>query len=161
MGSRLRARRPSGGFTLVEVVIAALLLAIGVTALFSVCVSVRFKVNKDVYRSQMDFYGRQLLEDLRSYVTVDTTIMDGAPGNPASWCHPMDDCNDTKCPGGSALAVGDHCVTGMLPSSLSADPPVGVHARLGYNVSVVPMVAGSTAVNVRRVDITMTWNTPD
>ena len=148
MASQLRVRRPNDGFTLVEVVIAALLLSIGITALFSVCVSVRFKVNKDVYSGQMDFYARQLLEDLKSYVTADITILDGAPGNSGSWCHPK----DSGCPGGWALAEGDHDVTGMLPASLSNAP---VNAKLFYNVKL------QTSPPVRRVDVTMTWDTPD
>jgi type II secretory pathway pseudopilin PulG len=141
---------------LVEVVVAVLLLSIGITAVFSVCLSVRFKANRDVYRTQMDFYARQLLEELKSYVTADMSVTDGAPGTPASWCHPK----DTGCPGGWALADNVvHDVTDMLPSSLSSDHPAGVKARLWYTVTLVPMTAGSANVNARRVDITMTWDT--
>jgi len=148
--SNRRRRDARKGFTLVEVVIATLLLAIGITASFSVCVSVKFKVNKDDTRTRMNFYARQLLEDLKSYVTADTTDPDlaaGAPYGTWSYCWAQGQCDAAAW----ALAPGEHVVTMMLPKTLRDDQG----ATLKYFVGPGP------DFDPHHVDIIMNWNTPD
>ncbi|MBI5245297.1 MAG: prepilin-type N-terminal cleavage/methylation domain-containing protein [Elusimicrobia bacterium] len=147
-----RRTRGCKGFTLVEVVIAALLLAIGVTASFSVCLMSKFKLSKDKYRSQMQLYSRLLMDDLKSYVTPDPNITtDGAPGG--AWRYnvggtPKDLCGE--------WALSENCrhdVSTILPSTLYDAP---VSARITYTVTPETV----DGMSRRRVDITMTWNDP-
>lgn len=137
--STTAGRRCRAGFTLVEVCIAALIVAIGSSAIFGIVLSVRQSLATSPAREQMHQYARQVSEDLRAYA-ANTASTVGMP--PGGWTYPND--NRTF-----ALDVGMHNVTGLLPSSLRG--PYG--ATLGYNVN-----ASNTGV---RIDVVMTWTEPD
>lgn len=130
------------GFTLAEVSVAALLLAIGATGIFAVVLTCRYNMRNNQAREEMQHYARKLAEDLKGYVrTVDSTDATNAPGG--SWVHPSD-------PSGSwALTPGEHNVTTMLPAYLQAAP---YNATLRYTVSI-----GATNDSPRQVDVRIQW----
>ena len=132
--------KPSAGFTLVEVCIAALIVAIGASAIFGIVLSVRQSLAASPVREQMHQYARQVSEDLRAYAANPASTV-GMPF--AGWAYP----NDNS--GLYALAPGVHNVSGLLPTSLSNT----YGAMLTYNVS-------NTAAGVK-IDVTMTWTEPD
>lgn len=135
----------AAGFTLVEVLIATLLLAVGVAGVFSVTLSARVQSKRHAGRDKINQYGRRLQEELKSYVTADPSNLQGAPGN--SWRHPNDTCGQP--------ALSDACthdVTSMLPAELKSAP---FNAKLTYQVSTVAKTGG-----LKKVEITMTWDDP-
>ncbi len=142
--SPLRSSR--AGFTLVEVVIATLLLAVGVAGVFSVTLSARQQSKRHAGRDKINQYGRQVQEELKSYVTGNINDTQGAPGG--SWHHPSDTCGEWAL---SANCI--HDVTSMLPADLKAAP---YNAKLSYTVTVENL--GS--LKTRRVDIKMKWDDP-
>ena len=148
------ARRRSSGFTLVEVCISALIIAIGATALFAVALSTRRTVAVSPLREQMNQYARKLTEDLKAYVTKDFSNMTGAPDNflfpgHPSWAFPGDAGNAW------ALSYGNHDATALLPATLKA--PAAPMATLKYTVKAPS--AGDP--NVRQVVVTTNWTEPD
>ena len=151
--TRRRRSPPSAGFTLVEVCIAAMIVAIGSSAIFGIVLSVRQSLAASPVREQMHQYARQVSEDLRAYAAqyVDPftfqPIIVGRP--PLGWAYP----NDNS--GLRALDLGVHNVTSLLPSSLTG--PYG--ATLGYNVSNAN-VGGNTSAALK-IEVIMTWNEPD
>lgn len=135
----------SPGFTLVEVVIATLLLAVGVAGVFSVTLTARVQSKRHAGRDKINQYGRRLGEELKSYVTADITNLQGAPQN--SWRHPNDTCTQW-----ALSETCTHDVTSMLPLDLRSPP---YNARLTYQV-----YAPVKAQDPRRVEISMTWSDP-
>jgi len=143
----LNPPRNDRGFTLIEVVIATMLMAVGVTAVFSVALTARYRMNRNLLKSRMSQEARRLSDDLKNFVTYDSTIVDGAPGS--AWRLPDDQC--------SQWALSEYCVhdvTGRLPGDLRKAP---VSASLAYSVSVEPRGHGY----VRKVDIQMRWTEPE
>lgn len=140
---KTRSRR---GGALVEVVIATLLLAITVTGVFAALLTAGTQSGSLVEREDASLHIDRLLDELRNYVTSDTTPTVDAPGTPAgaqrTWSLPGDSC---AC---WALQEGAHDVSARLPAALRARG-----ATLGYDVSVVT-VNGSP---LRRVTARMTW----
>ncbi|MBI5200692.1 MAG: type II secretion system protein [Elusimicrobia bacterium] len=146
---RTRPRRRNG-FTLIEVCVAAMIVAIGATALFAVALSTRRTVAVSPIREQMTQYSRLLMETLKTYVTSDVSNNTGAP-NPAA-ANPWQ-----LCAGDGAhtwaLTSGNHNADCLLPTSLTAAPPTGANATLRYAVSV--------SGGARKITVTMSWTEPD
>lgn len=125
-----------------------MLMAIGVTAVFSVALTARYRMNRNVIKSRMSQQALRLSDELRNFVTNDTSVTAGAPGTPP-WHHPNDQCG--------AWALSEACVhdmTSMLPADLRNAP---VRATLYYTVTVEPRGAGF----VRKADIRMRWTEPE
>ena len=137
----------SRGFTLVEVVIATLLLAVGVAGVFSVTLSARVQSKRHAGRDKINQYGRRLGEELKSYVTGadPLKIHQGLPGGEHK--HPDDTCTQW-----ALSETCNHDVTSMLPQELRSAP---YNARLTYQV-YAPAKAGDP----RKVEISMTWSDP-
>ncbi len=144
-----RGRR-SNGFTLVEVCVSALIVAIGATALFAVALSTRRTLAVSPTREQMSQYSRLLLETLKTYVTSDTSNSTGAPnpgaGNPWQLC--AGDAGNAW-----ALSAGAHNADCLLPATMTPAPPAGVSAQLRYTVSVTG--------GARKITVTTNWVEPD
>lgn len=116
-----RARAARRGYTLVETLIAMMLISVVVTSVFSLVLTARVGVKKSGKRGQAVFYLRQVMEGLKGFVTADTS----APG-PNNWVLPGDAC------GCWALQAGNHNVTNFLPPSFRAAPTNG---QLSYTVT--------------------------
>lgn len=116
-----RARAARRGYTLVETLIAMMLISVVVTSVFSLVLTARMGVKKSGKRGQAIFYLRQVMEGLKGFVTADTS----APG-PNNWVLPGDTC------GCYALQAGNHNVTNFLPPSFRAAPTNG---QLSYVVT--------------------------
>ena len=142
------------GFTLVEVVIATLLLAVGVAGVFSVTLSARQQDKRHAARDKINQYGRLLQEELKSYVTFEEelTNLQGAPKG--SWSHPKD---TSQCRQWALSNGCTHDVTALLPPELKSAP---FNARLTYDVFVEALGPADNKRNVRRVEITMKWDDP-
>ena len=139
----------AAGFTLVEVLIATLLLAVGVAGVFSVTLSARQQSKRHAGRDKINQYGRKLQEELKSYVTYTADTTPNSPADPArlpggNKKHPNDTCGEW------ALSTAcTHDVTSMLPDELKRPP---YNARLTYEVKKEGLV--------RKVDIRMKWDDP-
>ncbi len=148
--TRRRGRR--NGFTLVEVCVAAMIVAIGATALFAVALSTRRTIAVSPIREQMHQYSRLLLETLKTHVTSDTAVATGAPyptlGSPWRLCPPDKTNSDGTL--AWALSAGNHNADCFLTPALTGAP---VNAHLLYAVSVQG--------GARRITVTMNWDEPD
>ncbi|MBI4424343.1 MAG: prepilin-type N-terminal cleavage/methylation domain-containing protein [Elusimicrobia bacterium] len=130
-----RARRASPGFTLAEVMIAALIMAVGTSAMLSVTLSTRTQLIRTGIKDQMAQESRQLLQKLQFYVA-----QDGVAGSPqGGWSIPGDIVS-------GALTNGPHVATDLLPDHLKGAPH---EATLEYFVTQ----EGDT----KKIDITATW----
>lgn len=96
------------GYTLVETMIAMLLVAMIVTSVFAMVVTAKTGAKKSESQAKAHFYARQQMEKLKSYVSADLT----APGPTTNWVYPGD------ASGAYALAAGNHDVTSNLPATL-------------------------------------------
>lgn len=129
-------RQDCAGFTLVETLIAVLLISVVVTSVFSLALTAKISSVKTERRASGMFYVRRTTEKLKAYVTADKTAATAvAMGAPVNWKLPEDSCNSGlgTCPAVCwALDVCTHDVTAMLPAALSAAP---INAKLAYTVS--------------------------
>ncbi|MFH1726726.1 MAG: prepilin-type N-terminal cleavage/methylation domain-containing protein [Elusimicrobiota bacterium] len=114
--------RGQSGYTLVETMVAILLVSFVVTSVFSVVLTARMGAHKTGVRGQALYFVRQSMERLKAYVSADTS----APGPTPNWTYPGDACNCY------ALAQGVHDITSTLPVSFRGAPRNGT---LEYNVS--------------------------
>lgn len=135
------------GFTLAEVCVAALLLAIGATGIFAVVLTCRYTTKNNQVREEMHHYARKVTEDLRGYVrTVENTTLVNAPGS--NWIFPGDSstspCRDW------ALEACDHNVDALLPAHLRAAP---FNGTMTYTVSTPNGLDGA-----RQIDVKLHWN---
>ncbi|MBI4348714.1 MAG: type II secretion system protein [Elusimicrobia bacterium] len=164
-------RRRRNGFTLIEICVAALLIAIGATALFAVALSTRRTVAVSPLREQMNQYARLLSESLKGYVTAclpgavstacPASITDAArnAGAPhGTWALSKPDGTDCGTDGynwalDAADADNPHDASCFLPAELTSAPPDGANATLKYTVAV--------ADGARKFEIIMAWEEPD
>ncbi|HBW22901.1 MAG: hypothetical protein A2X28_04145 [Elusimicrobia bacterium GWA2_56_46] len=99
------------GFTLVEVVVASMVLVMVAVTCASLLLSTFTSFPKEKIRYQAAQEAASLKEELKNYVTEDRSTTAGAPGNPPSWHLP----DDSSCANCWALAAGTHTVTNRLP----------------------------------------------
>jgi len=93
--SRLKVP-PGAGFSLAEVIISILLVAIAVVSVFSIQLAIRAQGKKSTIHEDVARYNRLLQEELKNYVRPNNPIgllTQGIPGNPA-WHLPGDPCTD-------------------------------------------------------------------
>lgn len=130
------------GFTLVETLVATLLIAIVVTSVFSLALTSKGASVKTGRREQALFYSRKAMEKLKAYVTGDQDFAAAGPNyaqNPSKpWAIAEDAC--TGCGGqGQCWALDPNCthdLTLLLPTKLR-DAPVTM--TLGYVVTNDPV----------------------
>ena len=123
-------RSARGGYTLVEVLVAVMLIATVVTSVFSLVLTAKMGVKKTGRRAEAMFLSRQYMETLKSFVTADVT----QPGPFPGWVLPGDPC------GCYALQNGIHVMTAALPTTFRSAP---VNGQLTYNVTDVPCGAST------------------
>ncbi len=99
------------GYTLVETMVAMLLVATITTSVFSLVLSAKVGAKQTTNRSIAHYHARQQAERLKAYVSADLTV-NGPNAN--TWNFP----NDAS--GLTALAPGTHDVTTALPAKLQA-----------------------------------------
>ena len=134
-------KRGCSGFTLVETLIAVLLIAIVVTSVFSLALTTKGVSVKSGRREQALFFTRKAMEKLKAYVTGDETFAEAGPNyarNPGRpWAIPEDAC--TGCGGvGQCWALDPNCthdLTLMLPTKFRSSH---INMTLGYTVTNDP-----------------------
>lgn len=136
------------GFTLIEVMIGMLLIALMVGPLFSVALTARQSKPRVEQKTAAAVAGSRLLERLKLYVTADTSAVPGpAPGtSPNGWGLPGDSCNCY------ALAPGTH----QLNASAWLPELAGLGGSIRYTVT--PLMVGS-GVTQSNVNVTIDWGT--
>lgn len=118
-----RARSARRGYTLVETLVAVMLISVVVTSVFSLVLTAKMGSRKTGRKAEALFYVQQYRELLKSYVTADTSVAGPTPG----WIIPGDSC------GCYALQTGvQHNFTLQLPASFQA-----VGGQLFYTVTDV------------------------
>lgn len=154
----------SRGYTLVEVVVAMLLMAIMVSSVLSLALSSRQAGGKSDRRMEAARVSRELTGLLKNYVTGDpTTNLIAGPNanNPVnSWSlddntrvPPISDSCTCGGPNVYALAPGTHTITGFLPGWFAATP---YNATLKYYVGS-ETIDGSPAP---QINVTVDWVEP-
>lgn len=155
---RKRRKKPSkspgreSGFTLVETLIAVLLISVVVTSVFSLALTSKTSGIKTERRAVGLLYVRRTMEKVKAYVTADTSAaMAATVGAPANWHMPEDACNGGlgTCSSATcwALEACIHDVTALLPQKLR-DPPI--NAKMTYTVQDVGLA--------KKVSFQMTWD---
>ena len=124
---------------------ASIILAMAVAAIGSLLVSVSLAPKRGNAQYEIAFAAKKLREQLKSYVTADTSVTLNAPGSPA-W-HLPDDSSCTAC---WALAEGAHEATSMLSGDL----------RTKYNATMQYTVAWEDFAGrqVPKVNIVVDWS---
>lgn len=138
-----RGKRRLGG-SLVEVVIAGVVLAMCAVTASGLLLSIFTVPRKASVKHEMILAGRKLREELKSYVTADVAVTHSAPGNPP-WHLPQ----DSSCNNCWALEPGGHDATSMLSDELRAKG-----ATMKYVVTR-QRVGGRI---LPKVDITLKWD---
>lgn len=148
--SLLIPRRPRGrgGYLLVEMAVAMLLVALVTAGIMGVLLNVKQQGKKVQMKEQFSMQVNMLVHELKAYVTDDLSITDGAPGSPP-WHLPGDPCPSlpSDC---WALEAGEHDATSLLPASLKGAPHNGT---MTYQVTV----DNSRGVPMRKVDVNVSW----
>lgn len=144
----LRALKGRRGSAIAEALIAVLIIAGAVAAVFGAVLGGFAELESARMRSMAVTETENLIETLENYSTADPSMTAGAPGDPP-WHLPGD-----SCPGQSAscwaLSSGAHDVTATLPEALRVSP---YSAKMTYTVSNV--VVGSELS--RRVTVSFEW----
>lgn len=154
----------SRGYTLVEVVVAMLLMAIMVSSVFSLALSSRQAGGKSERRMEAARITKEVTGLLKNYVTGDptTTLIAGPNANNPANTWSLDDptrvppVTDTCTCGGPnpyALAPGTHTIAGLLPLWFSGPP---YNATLKYYVGS-ETIDGSPAP---QINVTVDWTEP-
>jgi len=123
------------GFTLIEILIAFIIMAVATTGLFASFVAAKKYVSRSRHRLAAVNAARMILEDLRAYV------------DQSRW---TDSSNLLTCPGGGSC-LGNY--------NLPADYPVGTPWNWSANYTSIP-VNVSTA-QMRRVTVNIHWDEPN
>ncbi len=137
------------GNTLIEVVIAVLLVGIMVTGMMSVAVTGHGS-GRVTHRAAAALAGQNLLDALKAYVTADQTLVKG-PGSgagQASWRLPGDSC------GCYALASGMHALDASLWLTALAGAPY--QGTISYTVTNAATPNGDQPT----VALSIAWTEP-
>ena len=163
---RLFSTAPERGFTLAEVVVAILVMAVVTLGIFAVVSSNRTATQKVDKKVRALFYSRQAMDKLKAYVTADS----GAGGPTPNWRIPEDSCNaglGTCTPTCWALEACTHDLTAMLPAACGPGVPFcsgsPINAKLSYTVTDLAADPGCGAgqagpVPCKRVVFNMQWS---
>lgn len=121
-------RTHRGGQTLIEVVIASLLLAMMTVPIMTAAYGGRQMAARTTHRLQAAGHARHAAEALKAFVVADATLVSGPGSGSDGWALP----GDTS--GSSALAAGRHVLSPAewLPN-LAAPPCNG---EISYDVTV-------------------------
>jgi hypothetical protein len=135
------------GSTLAEVLVGAIIMAMAAAVVGGILLSTYKLKSCDKVRYSLAAAEADLREDLKNYVTADTSIITNAPGDPP-WHMP----EDVSCDDCWALAPGVHDVSGRLSRAIGAE----YNATLTYTVTQRQW-QGRTVTNVK---ITTNWQQP-
>lgn len=123
------------GFSLVETMIAVLLIAIVVTSVFSLAFTAKVSSIKTARRATALLAIRQAQEKLKAYVTADLSIKDPPNSNwrmPEDVCGPDGVTTEATCSAGcSAFDLCRHNVTLLIPEQFRGPP---INMRMYYDV---------------------------
>lgn len=142
------ARRASSeaGFTLVEVVVSVLLVAIMAASFLSIALTSRSDRGRLARRAAADAALRRAAETLNSYVTADRTLANGPGAGADGWRLPGD------ASGLRALDAGHH----PLDAAAWAPGLSDAGGRIAYDVTVRGTPSGPQPTAV----FTVTWSEP-
>lgn len=160
----LKSLQNTSGFSLVETLIAVLLISVVVTSVFSLALTSKTMAIKSNRRAAALLYSRQVIEKIKAYVTGDSSTDAAlAAGAPADWHIPQDLCNsgEANCSKANCYALEEckHDLTPMLP--VDCGPDVGfcsgspVNGKLTYTVSNVGVCTQGCA---KKVQFSITWD---
>lgn len=138
-----RARSARRGYTLVETLVAVMLISVVVTSVFSLVLTAKMGSKKTGRRAEALYYVQQYRELLKAYVTADTSV----PGPTPGWVLPGDPC------GCYALSNGTHNLTPLLPASFTGPPASG---QLSYTVTDVAC-GGGGLLPCKNVTFNVSW----
>ncbi len=144
-------RRQNKGFTLIEVVIGMLLIALMIGPLFSVALTARQSKTRVDKKQAAAIAGNRVLDRLKLYVTADPLASSG-PGPNGSWTLP----GDSYTGAGGALGVGVHDLSAAdwLPQELKV-----AGGKISYTVTKMNVDKLGT-VTQPSVTLTITWDQP-
>lgn len=137
---------PEGGNTLVEVVIAMLLILIASSAITGTVLTGRQSAGRTVRRAQAAQAVRRVAEALKVYQTADTAVATGPGGAPNGWGLPGDAC------GCAAFQSGLH----SLDSAVWAPDLAAQGGGISYTVTTEDTALGPQPTVVFDV----TWTEP-
>lgn len=165
--TRARPIRGSEGYTLVEVVIATMLIAIMASSVFSVALTAKQSGGKAQRKLIAAQVSKQVTGALKNYVTADFSDPTRGPNaNNAvnRWSlesvNPPVDCIDHAGTNEYALTPGSHTITGILPGWLEAAPYLGT---LKYHVCAAGCANSMQASDgsfIPGVTVTIDWTEP-
>lgn len=135
------------GVSLIEIIISSLILLMAATAVSILLLSTFTSRKREEAMYGVSLGAKKLREELKSYVTGDTSILLNAPGRPA-WHLPV----DSSCSDCWALQEGEHDATGLLPASFREK----YRAAMKYKVRS-EIFRGRV---VRAVRINVDWSMP-
>ena len=139
---KLKNKRNRKGFSLIETLIATLLISVVVTSVFSVALTSKVSAKKTDRRAAALIYSKKAIEKVKAYITGDTSVqtIPGVVEYPANWHIPGDACNG--CSSSTCYALEnipcEHDLTSLLP--LTCGENVGicqgspVNGKLTYTV---------------------------
>lgn len=135
--------KTSKGFSLIELTVAALLMAIMTASVFSVVLSSRLQKARADPRLNHNIYAQAVLDALRNYVAYDPAKL---PNN-GRWA--ADTC--AACGGGNCWALKEDCahdVSTLLPAEFRFNYRLSITqwATLKYTVTILP--SGGRTVTV-------------
>lgn len=131
------------GFSLLEVIVSALILSIITIGSFTMLITAREKLNEALIRLQASNQAETVLEKLRWYVCADT--------NPSPYSGPSTNAGGVLTTEG-AFTDGSHSPTDINLSASPDMPDIAYSPVWGYDVSIV---SGS---NCRQVEVVVGWD---
>jgi len=128
------------GYTIIEAVIAMLLVAVIVTAIFSALMAARRAIIDPSNKEEMVYAVESASNLLKNYVTADNSKI-------------SDDLKDGLCgDDASPMAAGEHKITCMLPAVCEKDKSAFVYQVSQKNITV-PNVTTQPQMNVVKFSI--------